>query len=363
MVRVPTRETSTKPLELKVLGADGVNLSDDPSVLPARGLSISRNLVLFDGIQRRAGYRKVSKMEDVGEDYGAKVFGSDAKYGYFTPPLIGLGGFALPFSFTAVRPVSSYRHIWSSWVSHAAVGDTGVIWATLSSVGNFTILVNWEGGSIIASTITADAVPANSECHALIVYDDEAGTLTLYLNGEVAGTPLVVGSGLQPRQDPGVVWYVGVSYDPGVGVETGFAFQGALDDLALISLAGVDLTDADATLEPPRRSMLDELRRGNFQEVVCPSAGSLLFCYKMDEPITEYAWTPDLGVMYDSSERAQHGVYVGGPTNATRIARRAQNGQFLGTVRRAAVGELRDGRVNLAVVGGTVFSERLQRGV
>ena len=359
MVRVPTRKVSTKPLELKPLGADGLDLITTPTVVASRGVVVARNVVLFDGIQRRAGFRKVAKLTDAGAAYGAKVFGSDTKYGYFTPPLIGAGGFAFWISCRAVRSGgvdwlldSAQEAAYARYVFRVAIDTTGFL----------QFVVMWSDGTI--SSIDSAVVSDGSEQHMLVVFNPKAGTLTMYLNGAVSGTPVTgLASTKKPWQSNAVPWYVGASYNTPVGIFANSAFSGAIDDIGCIALAGVDIEDADATLELPRLSMLDELRRRNWQEWPCETSGMLLFHFGLDEPVTEEDYSPGVGVMYDSSERAQHGVYVGTPTNTTRVARRSQNGQFMGTVRRAAVGDLRDGRLNLCVAGGTVYYERLQEGV
>lgn len=360
MPRVPTRVRSGESIPIgSPPGSVGLDQNSDPTTLPPGALSLARDVVLLDGVGRRNGSRKVFQFTDTAADYGAKVFGTDAKYARFRPPLIPKGGFEFHFHFTAVRPTSgaTTRYLWSSWTSHANFNSIGVIWGTIGSTGNFTILVNWEGGSSVATSISVLALTDGGEYHGLLVYDPKAGTLTLYLNGEVAGTPVTgLDDDLQPRQDSGVDWYLGVSYDPGVGVDTGRSFTGYLDAIGCSSLAGIDIADEDADADPPRRSMLTQLRRESWCDIRNPDSGLLLFHYGLDEP------TAGTGTMYDASRYQNHGTYFGSPTNAARIAIRAQNGQYLGTVRRAAVGDLRDGRVNVVIVGGDVYYEILEPG-
>lgn len=358
MSRVPTRERSGTSIEVPDVGSNGLDLNTDPTMLAPGKTRQARNVTKTQGpLARRMGDAKVSFLTDQNSAHGSKFFGADTKYAVFTPPLIGKGGFWVPFHFTAVRPVSGVRTLWSSWVSHAEFNSIGVVWATLASTGNFTVFVNWDGGSPIATAITASALTTDAAYHAIIVYDDKAGTLTLYLNGASAGTPVAVGSGLQPRQDAGVNWYVGVSYDPGVGVSANSGFQGSLDAFGCHTLAGADLTDEDTTAVPPRASILANILRWNWQDCPCPFADDVLFHYGMDEAAA------GTGSMYDSSERQNHGTYFGSPTNAPRVAIRAQNTNFLGTTRLAAVGSLQNGTVNVAIAGGDHYYQRLTPGV
>lgn len=358
MTRQATRKSSTTAVDLKPLGSGGVNVHADPVLLPGNTLAVGRNVVEVDGVERRLGSTKIEEFDDSVDGngaHGAKVFGSDTKYADFTPPPVPLGSIFFLFHIHFILPVSGTRTIQSSWVD---AGETErVVNMTISSAGLFTITVEWDDNS---TTVLEATVADTAEWHGLLVYDEKLSVLSLYANGDLVDSASAGGATHTFNQAASAVWNLGLEVTPGTGPKADTYFTGHYDGWALFSFPGVDITEEDLTLDPPRRSLLWQFRRGNWQDWPNADSNALIFLYTMDEEQTEEPDTTGEGIMYDSSNRQNHGVYNGVPTSDDRVARRAQNGQFLGTVRRAAVGALRDGRVNIAVVGGGVYAEILQ---
>lgn len=356
MPRVFTRQRSGVTIDLKPIGGEGIVLSTDGAMLSPQAMRQARNIDATSTLYRsRMGDAKIALLEDAAVAYGAKVFGDDSKYAFFAPPLIGLGGFWFKFHLTAVRPLSAgTRYILSSWTTAAQTHY--VVQMTLTDTGVFTISVEWEGGGTNSLTATFDN---GASVHGLLVYDAVAGTLSLYVDGDVVDGPDVIGTDKQPRQDANVNWYVGLSFKPGTGPETNTFFEGAVDEWVCGTFAGMDPEDEDLDLVPPRRSKLWELRRSCWNEWPDKAGDDILFAYGFDEEVVEDDATPGTGPMFDSSMLYRTGSYKGTPSSAARVARRAQLGQFIGTTRRATVGDLRDGRINMAVAGGQVYYEVL----
>lgn len=353
MPRVPTRERAGTPIDLNAIGADGLNLNDDPSMLSPSQMRQARNVDRSHGVYaRRIPDAKVSKFTDQLASHGSKVFASDTKYAHFVAPTIDVGGFVLMWKFTAVR-AADVRWLWDS----RQTGGDRVIWSTLDGTnGLYQVYVLWDDAT--TSTIDVPALPDGSIQHAMLVFDAPAGTLTLYLNGEAQADVITgLSPNLRPCQTNVTPWYVGISYNPATAsIASGSGFLGDLDSFVLISTAGIDLTDEDPDAEPPRLSFLDELRKRYKQDWPNPAAPGVLFYFGLDEDTA-------LGsVMYDSSDRKGHGTYVGTPTNKERIAFRAINGNFVGATRRAALGSLTDGRVNVVVMGGQHHYQILRNG-
>jgi hypothetical protein len=345
-------------VEQKPVGGDGLVLTAAPAMLPPGAWQVSRNAVTDAGTYaRRPGDVKVSRLVDAADTHGAKVFGTTPRYATMPIPLIGKGGFGVYFHHTATRPAATQtRWLWDSGQSLNYA--TRVIWASLGYNGLFEISVMWSDGTTSDIQVPA-AVADGTELHGLLVYDAKAGTLTLYINGDVAGTPITgLTSEMQPYQSVAYPWYLGCTFNPTVGVIANSGPPGALDAFTIFSFKGIeDITDSDSTVEPPRKSLLTELRERCYQDWPNPADPMVLVHYGMDEA------TAGTGPMYDSSDAQRHGAYFGAPANAAQVARRAQNGQFLGTTKRTNVGDTENGILNVAIAGGQTYYETIREGV
>lgn len=353
MARQPTRIRSSAPVNLKPLGAGGLDQNTEPVLVQTEALIVARNVTEVDGVSRRLGSAKVFQADDVAGTYGAKSFADVAKYATFTPQVMPPGSWILKGHADMIRPLVGPGYLISSWIDDAKTGQA--ITMHLSATGTLTVVVEWDGGG--STTLSVANIPDSAEKHILLVYDWINGTLTLYFNGDEvdSDTP---GIGKLLRQTADLLWVFGVSFLPvGETAEADTSFDGAMDAFEMHSIVGFDITEEDLTLDPPRRSFLYEMRRRNWQDDTNPESAMLMWSYGMDEEDVEHPDTPDEGIMYDRSQRQNHGAYIGEVGNEPRIARRAQNGQHLGTVRRAALGELRDGVANMAVIGGGVYYE------
>lgn len=352
MPRQPTRVRSGVAVELKPIGGGGLNLDSDPVMLRPDEMAWARNADATKGTYgRRLGPAKIATIEDDRDDRGAKQFATIAKFASFAPPLMPAGSWVFLFHFTAVRHATDDGYILDSIQSSGPTRR--VLRLYLTAAGVLTVGATWTTGT--EDTITTSALTANSTQHGMLVFDAAAGTLTLYLNGAVAGTPV---SGLdatkQLWQTTTLSWFIGVSSSSG-GVKS-LPFQGYIDGLTFISYAGVDLTDEDLTLLPPRKSILNSLLERSKQDWPVPTHPGLVFQYGLDEDTTLTS------TMYDASNAARNGTYAGSPANAPRVAVRSQNGNWLGTTRRATVAGTDDARVNVAIVGGQTMIQTLLPG-
>lgn len=351
MTRQPTRERAGVAVELKPIGAGGWDPSTDPVALAPDRMRFARNVDASRGVYaRKLGPAKIAQIEDDRDDRGAKQFATAAKYATFAPPLMLAGSWALPFHFTAVRHATNDGYLLDS---QQDATPHRIIRMRLTAAGVLIVGVTWTTN--VEDVITTSALTANSTQHGLLVFNGAAGTLTLYLNGEVAGTPIAgLSATKQLYQSVALSWHLGVA-SSSVPVRT-LPFQGYLDDFAFLALPGVDLTDEDLTLDIPRKSLLTSLRERTFQGWPTPQDPAVVFHYTLDDDTTLTS------VMLDSSNAARHGTYVGTPANAPRVAVRSMNGQFLGTTRNASVGLLDDGRVNVLIAGGQTMVEHLRVG-
>jgi len=212
-------------------------------------------------------------------------------------------------------------------------------------------------GDRLTATLVTAALTDGSLQHAALVYDNKAGTLTLYLNG-VSAASAVCGTGLRPNS-PGPTMCRSAGRGARSRGANGTGFNGILDALTIISTAGVDITDEDLTALPPRKSFLTTVLERHRQEWANPADPSVLMHLGMDEDATL------TGVMYDSSTYQQNGTYptAGGvtrPTNATRLAVRSMNGNWIGTTREATINGATDRAVNIAIAGGEHFYQILR---
>lgn len=314
----------------------------------------ARNVDATRGVYaRRLGPAKLAQLEDDRDDRGAKVFGAIGKYATFTPPAIPVGGFIGWWHFRATRDATYTGTLFDS--AQAAGPTNRPVYSTLDNAGLYKVTVTWSDGA--TSVIHVNGLADGSEQHALLVFDAKAGTLTLYLNGDAAGNQITgLSATAKPWQGVATAWYLGVENNPGTGITANSSFKGAIDAIGFMSTAGVDITDEDLTGLIPRLSLLSVMRARTRIDWPNPADPGLLFHYGLDEDVTLTT------VMYDSSDARRHGTYAGPPSNATRVAVRAMNGQYLGTTREATVNGLSDARVNIAIAGGEHFFEILRIG-
>lgn len=329
------------------IGLRGLDVNTAPIMLPPDRVADSWNMRSSDGLwRRRRGAKRLAILHDPGSDNGSKVFGADTKYGRIVTNselLIPKGGFAVRWFFRAVRPASGKT---AYIVSNRQTGVAyGVVWLTLSDAGVPTASVRWATGT--TSSIAGTALSAGADTALLLIYDPELGTLTLYKDGDVMGTPVTsLGSDAQPSQ-AAVDWYVGVEFNPSTpGVTADTHFDGAVDAFTGLTLRGKSLTNGSAPL-------LDVLLKWSLQDWTNPQSSMVLWHYGFDEASG--------AVMTDSSRHKNHGVYTSGgdaPSNTSAVALPCMGANFVGTIRSGLTGR----RTNVVAAGGQLFSEVIRGG-
>lgn len=358
-MREPTRQRSGQTLDVEPIGSAGLDLQTNPALLPLTKLRTARNISLVqDALERRKASVKTSVFADATDAYGAKTL-TDSKYARFTPPLFPEGGFALKYAFTAERPGAGLAYVFSSWT--AAAQTHGVVWSTISTTGVVVVKVEWEGGGV--TTLTTPPITAGAEMSALLVYYPHAGTLTLYLaRRDVQEDVVVQATGLaddlRPRQDAGVTWYLGCSFKPGTGSDSGTGLGAAMGPFIGFAFRGADLlAGGDGSGGVDDLSLLGELRQGAFQDWPNPASRMILFHYPMRESAVG-----DAVPMYDASKFQNDGAYVGTPATAAALVWGAMNGNVVMTVRKASIGAASDASVNIVACGGAAYYSEIQQG-
>ena len=282
----------------------GVDLFHDATALPPNVFSRSENIDLQRGpASRRAGAVKVAQLAVQGTNGKARLFGADTKYAVITANaalLIPAGGFFLLSHFVVVAGAGT-----TFILANRQSGQTyGVVWATLSSGRVLDVNVRWSNNT--TTTLTTAALTASSTQHLFLIYDDVAGTLTLYLNGAITASASP-GAGLQPHQ-AAVDWHVGVEWNPSAGpaaVVAGTAYLGDIDGFTLGSLQGLRPSSGDVTF-------VETVRRLSANVWPTPQADFIRAHYDFDEASGTVA--------YDRSRNKNHGTYVGTPTATTPLA-------------------------------------------
>jgi hypothetical protein len=315
----------------------GVDLFLDATALPPDVLSRSENIDLQRGpAARRAGAVKVARLAVQGTNGASRLF-TDTAYGKVAANsalLIPKGGFFVMTHFIAVRGAGT-----TFINSNRQPSQTyGVVWFTLSSAGVFKANVRWASGS--TTILTTAALTNSSTQHALLVYDDVLGTLTLYLNGVVAATD-TPGAGLQPAQTAAIDWYFGVEWNPSAGpaaVTAGSAFLGDIDGFALGTLRGLRPSSGSTTF-------VEKLRRWSVDVWPTPQADFILAHYDFDEASGT--------TIYDRSRRKNHGTYVGAPAVSTPVAQLSAPVHHIGRIVRP------DGTFNLVGCWGSLLYQTI----
>lgn len=310
----------------------GVDLWHRPTALPPNVLSRSENTDFQRGeAERRAGAVKVAQLAVQGTNGASRTFGADTKYAKVSANsalLIPIGGFFALWHFVATRGAST------GWLfSSRQTGQTyGVLWAWLTTGGLLEVFVRWTNNS--TTTLTTAALADGSTQHAFLIYDDVLGTLKLYLNGDVAASE-TPGASLQPNQTAGIDWYFGVEWNPSTpGVSANTHFDGRFDGFTLGTLRGLRPASGDVTFQ-------ETARRLSACVWPTPQMDCILAHYDMDEASGT--------VMYDRSNRKNHGVYVGGPSVSLPVAQLSAPCHHIGRIVRA------DGTFNQVGSWGSLF--------
>ena len=296
----------------------GVDLWTHATALPPNVFSRSENIDLQRGpASRRAGAVKVAQLAVQGTNGNSRLFGADTKYMVVTANaalLIPKGGFFLLSHFLVIAGVGT-----TFLLANRQSGQTyGVVWLTMSAARELSANVRWTNNT--TTTLTTAALTNGSTQHLFLVYDDVAGTLTLYLNGASAASASP-GAGLQPHQ-AAVDWHVGVEWDPGAGppaVVAGTAYLGDIDGFTLGSLQGLRPSSGDVTF-------VETVRRASANVWPTPQADFIRAHYDFDEASGTVA--------YDRSRNKNHGTYVGTPTVSTPLAQLSAPCHHIGRILR-----------------------------
>ena len=311
----------------------GVDLFTDASKLDPSVCSRVENVESQRGpMNRRAGAAKIARLASPAAQGASHTFGTDAKYATFTPPLIPAGGHAIVRHFVATRPAAGK----TAWITGARpAGQTYHVYSiTLSETGVITI--QWTDVAGTSHSIACAAVAADAVVHLFAVYDAVAGTYTAYVNGTSSGTPLTgLASTLMPKQDAGVVWTSGVLKQTGQAVTADTHFDGADDGLTLFTLRGKAAT----------AGLTELLRRNSARAWPSPFMDFVLAHYDMDEASGT--------VMYDRSDRKNHGTYTGGPSVTSPVALLSAPCNMIERI------DVPSGRWNLAGSFGSLFYQAI----
>lgn len=309
---MPTRQTKHEVGEILTihLGDGGVDYFTDPTRLAPDALARAENCDASMGtMDRRKGAVKVAQLSAPSACGKSRLFGTIGKYMKISAAnqlKIPYGGFALMFHVVATR---------AAGVGYVLSTNTDVasqpILVRLQADGTLTVAVTWSDAS--QSVITTAALTNGSVQHGLLVFDAVAGTLTLYLNGAVTGTPVTGLSATKRPVQTAVDWYVGVTF----GSATFSApFAGTVDSLTLFTLRGLRASQGT--------SFVETLRRHSGRTWPNPAQDFVLFHYDLDEASGSVA--------YDRSNYKNHGLYVGASTVSDPIAMLSAPCNFIGRV-------------------------------
>lgn len=314
------------------IGAAGVDLLTHDGMLSDFALRRGERVRSYDGALTPAlGPKRIGVFT---QTYGARVFGTTGKYAKVTGNadlVIPYGGFAYRFSLVATRAGAVGYYVSCNTDVAAAP-----VLVRLQADGTLTVGTNWDGGG--SSSVTTSALTDGSTHHGLVVYDADAGTYTLYLDGDSSGTPVTgLGSSKRPVQTV-VDWYFGVTY---AAAAVASPFAGSVDAFTLFSFAGIRITDGSP-------SLLDTLRAHVFRQWPNPMLPMVMAQYDFDEASGS--------VLYDRSRHKNHGVYTGASTPSAAVAYSYPVGNYVGVFRGA-------GGVctNLAATGGVLHYEQVRR--
>jgi len=338
------RAEATRIYSLVPFGIGGLDEFTHESALGPEFLRQADNCRLATlATARRAGALKLTQFSD---PTASKTFGTDAKYakiGTASQLLIPAGGWAIAFSFTAVRPAAGKTaYIISSRVTGQSYH---VIYASLDENGVLT--VGWTKVTGAADvSIASTALTAGATTHVIAIFDAVAGTFTLYVNGVSDGTPVTaIATTEKPVQDADD-WYFGVHWNPSAGPAAAVAdthFDGKLQAVTLFSLRGTRPASGTTTLA---QTLVAHSRR------VYPNPAMPWVLFHYDFASTSTA------TLYDASRHKNDGTLTGTPSNTAAIAHYSLPAHYVGYVTTPA------GRGdNLVGSHGRLFYETIQAGV
>lgn len=307
MARRRTRRENVQRFRVEPPGGLGLDMETDALLVDPRALVRSEHCRGAGGsLERRRGAHKIARGTD---PLGSWTFGADTKYAKITTAsqlLVPVGGFALPFCGTAVRPsAGNTAYLLATRVTGKTYGPFTI---TLDENGILTAEWRKESDESAVSIATTTAIAAGADVFGLIVYDPltSGGTTHLYVGGAEAGTAVTsVGAAEQPMQDA-VDWYVGAEFDPSAaGITANTHFDGKVSTLCLLTLVGTRPADGDPTL-------LATLLKWSLSRYPSPSDDKVLCCYDFSEGTgTE---------LTDHSRYVNHGLLVGGPSATAKVA-------------------------------------------
>ncbi len=343
MPRGQTRDGTGEFFTFYPVGADGLDYFSNSALASPGSLVRGENIRLADGaLSRRLGPLRVYRVST--DPNNSKTFGADTKYGTITAATqlqIPAGGFAVRVSFTAVRPsAGNTGYILSSRVN----GQTyHVLSITLDENGLCS--VTWRKNSSAADvTVTTSAITANAAAHLLAVYDADAGTFTVYINGDASGTPVSgLGTSEKPIAGAGTNWHFGVHYNPATpGVVANTHFDGKIDAFALFTLAGTRPGEGSSV------SLASVLRKHSLRQWPNPEMGCVLACYDFDDS--------SLTVLTDRSRYKNHGTMTGTPTHSAAVTTKGTiPGNYAGVYETPA-----GKRSNIVAFFGNLYHEVIQ---
>lgn len=342
MPRRRTRRKSEAKAFSFVPGTTGLDLFTHDSLLPPTALRTAEHVRLSNGaLERRPGS---VRLDALSASRTALSFGAAGDYGVVTAAthmLIPRGGFAVRLSFKATRPsASNTAYLFSSRAS--AGKNYGWLTVTLSDAGVST----WEWrkeSDESAVSIASTAHAADATVHALFVFDADAGTTTLYIDGVSDGTPVTgISSDEQPMQDA-VDWWFGANHDGSAVAVANTEFLGDIDAWCVFAFRNTNISEGSNTL-------LSALKRHTLMEWPNPRGSMVVSCFDFND--ASVATEPD---------RSRHSAditYSGTPTKDTALARSVVLGQHVGVLQRPT-GE----RVNLIGWQGRIAAQTVRQGV
>lgn len=328
--RQPGQE-SADVLHLRPPAPGGADLFTAAALLGPGFLRRSENVRLADGrISRRAGVGKIAR---IASTCASKTFGTTGKYATIPAAsqlLIPYGGFALHFSFTAVRALVSAQLIYGQ----DGADSVPPIDVSLDSSGHLVCTVNWDGGG--SETFQSGVLTDGSTQHALLVYDYTIGSVCLALNGVMA-IPEIVGASVnkRPVQTANMAWLVGAKKTAASVVS--LPFLGKIDSLTLWMGAGTGTSRTAGYIS----TLVAHSRR----QWPNPLADDVLFNYDMDETSATS--------MRDTSRYANHASVTGTPTVTAEVALSSVPCNFVGAL------DATDGsRSNIVGVAGNLYYQK-----
>jgi hypothetical protein len=322
------------------IGFAGVNLTPN-AMLTAFELVRAERVRTHRGVlERAAGSKRLAVLTN---NTGSRTFGTDAKYALWNAPLIPAGGFAVEIHVNSA-PLGALNHYWI--VGSRPAGQTYHILQIIPSqavtIGMVAFIVSWRDSAGATHTLTSgEFSDAGIPIHLLMIYDANAGTCTLYINGAVSGTPITgLSSTLKPAQDAGVVWSFGVEKETGAAVTAGSAYPAAIDGFTLFSFPGVRASSGSP-------SLVDTLRAHSFRE--WPNPGMPIVIAHFDFSETSGS------TLYDRSRKRNNATLTGASTATAAVALSYTVGNAVVVFQKA-----NGAKVNVVAAGGQTFYETVK---